>query len=269
MNRIAISNIAWPGDADDEALALVAATGYSGLEIAPVKVFGPLEQAAAEPVRDYARRVSDLGLPIVAMQAILFGAQGVALFGSDEERSALRQALGEVARVAGLLGGLPCVFGAPKIRDVGVRETGEAFDIAVEFFRQLAPLFADQGSTLCFEANPAIYDCNFATYTHEAIALVEAVGAPGFSLQFDVGTVIQNAEPAWVIEKAAGMASHFHVSQPHLAPLSLSADHERVAAISSKTGYLAAISVEMKASSDWQASVRESFNVAASYRSQR
>lgn len=265
MNRIAISNIAWPGADDAEALEVASATGYSALEIAPVKVFGPLAEATPGAVRAYARRTADMGLPIVAMQGILFGTQNGALFGSTDERSALRRTLSDVAQIAGLLEGIPCVFGAPRIRDVRGREPAEAFEIAVRFFRGIAPIFADQGSTLCFEANPAIYNCNFATHTKEAVALVEAVGGPGFGLQFDAGTVIQNEEPASVVGYAARIASHLHVSQPHLSPITDLTAHLRIAKLVRVSGYSAAISVEMKHEERWRDGLSAAIEAARVY----
>ena len=52
LDRICISNIAWPSEADREAVRLVAEIGYAGIEIAPAKTFGgwqDLNLGAAAP----------------------------------------------------------------------------------------------------------------------------------------------------------------------------------------------------------------------------
>lgn len=267
MKRIAISNLAWPDSEDVEALSTIASYGYTGLEIAPVKVFGPLALATRKTVDDYHTRARDLGLPIVAMQAILFGVQNASLFGGDAERSALKIALVDVARVSGWLGGIPCVFGAPKLRDRGALGMDEAQDIAVAFFRDIAPVFSDQGSTLCFEANPVIYGCNFITHTDEACELVKTVASDGFSLNFDTGTAIANDEDAGVISRALSIACHIHISEPHLSPVKKASRHDMIAQIVAQSAYCNEISVEMKSDRAWDGNVLGAFSIAKRYAS--
>ena len=55
--KISISNIAWPGNADDEALKLVHELGFCGIELAPGKVFS--HRDAVDEARKYRKLVED------------------------------------------------------------------------------------------------------------------------------------------------------------------------------------------------------------------
>ena len=123
--QISISNIAWPAEAEEEALALVSDLGFRGLELAPGKVFS--HRNALEEARSYRGAAEERGLEIVAFQAILFGDLDVALFGTDRQRRALAEHLAAIARLAGAAGAGACVFGAPGARRRNGLEEAKAF----------------------------------------------------------------------------------------------------------------------------------------------
>lgn len=267
MDRRAISNIAWGAEHDGEALDLAAELGFAGIEIAPGKVFGPLDAMDTSAPRRYRQELAARGLVVPALQAILFGATDAHLFTSPEARSRLRERLEAVAALAGELEAGACVFGAPKLRDPGEMPADDAWRTAAAFFADLAPRFAERGTSLCFEANPPIYDCRFVTGTLEAIALVEVVGREGFDLQLDMGTVFANAEADEVVERAGGIARHCHVSEPGLAPLGTapSADHARTGRALAASGYGGWISVEMRAVDDRPGAMRRAAALVAEH----
>src|SRR5262245_32244396 len=71
--RLAISNLAWPGEADESAAAVLVDCGAQGVEIAPTKVWTrPLEATASER-RAYRAAWERRGIQVVALQALLFG----------------------------------------------------------------------------------------------------------------------------------------------------------------------------------------------------
>ena len=199
--KLAISNIGWPSEADGEALALARDLGFNGIELAPTKVFGPLDESDDQTIVAYRDTMAEQGLRVPALQAILFGVSGAHLFKSEAARVELGVRLTRVAEIAGLLGAGACVFGSPGLRDPGDLAADEARDIAVAFFAGIAPRFADHGTTLAFEANPTIYNCGFVTRTLEAVELVRQVATPGFGLQIDMGTVFANDEPDEAIDR--------------------------------------------------------------------
>ncbi len=266
MRKLAsISNIAWPADADDEAIKLAAELGFSGIELAPSKVFGPLDSVSVTALQHYRDKLNSHGLAISALQAILFGVSDSYLFRSQEARARLAQRLSRVAEVAGALGAQACVFGSPSLRDPGDLEADKAMGIAAAFFTDVAPHFAERGTLLAFEANPPLYGCRFVTGTSEAIALVEMVASPGFGLQLDVGTVLENSEELSIVEAAAGIAAHCHASEPGLVPLEPGGHpHKEIGDALARGGYRGWVSVEMRATEDWRTAMQQAAKVMTS-----
>lgn len=262
MTRFSISNIAWPADADDEAVGRAAECGFEGIELAPMKVFGPLEDCPKQRLADYRNKLADLGLAIPALQAILFGVQDCELFRSGETRTRLARHLRLVAEIAGALGAKACVFGAPTLRDPGDLDPAASIGIAVNFFADIAGAYEDAGTALAFEANPPHYKCRFVTETPQAIQLVQAVGRAGFRLQIDTGTVFINGEDPGIAEAAAPLAAHFHASEKDLAPIgTLGSDHAAVAAALGRGGYAGWRSVEMRSTPSWRDNVRAAIDL--------
>jgi sugar phosphate isomerase/epimerase len=161
---LAISNIAWPAEDDAEALDLIAAAGFTGLEVAPVKTFGPWETMDLRRVREVAAGLAARGLPIVAMQGLLFGNPVAKLFGNAEEQAELARHLGLVARIAGACGGVPCVFGAPAARDPGDLPAADAMAQAKDFMAGIGSQFAMHDGNLAIEAVPETHGGRFVTH---------------------------------------------------------------------------------------------------------
>jgi sugar phosphate isomerase/epimerase len=255
LRSLGISNLAWPPDAWRDALRLVRESGLDAIEVAPFDFFKTWD-ADDDAVRALRDEIAGAGMTCAAMQGILYQAPHVHLFTSTEARAALRAHLARVARFAELLGASACVFGAPKLRDPGELPAAQAWDIAVDFFRAVAPVFADYGAAIAFEANARLYGCRFVTTTREAVELVTAVDHPGCGLQIDTGTLFLEHEDPDVLRAAAPLAVHAHVSEPNLAPIGSSGvDHEPIAAALRASGYAGSLSIEMKAVPDWRAAV--------------
>ena len=258
FSGLAISNIAWPAGDDTEALDRVAAAGFTGVEVAPARTFGDWDALDLAQVRRTAADFAARGLPIVAMQAITFGVHGIRLFGSPAEREALARHLRRVAEIAGACGGVPCVFGAPAIRDPGDIPANAALERAADFLARIAPSFAANRSSLAFEAVPSAYHCRFVTHTGAAVALVRRIASPGLGLQIDAGTVLLNEEPLAILAEATPLAVHCHASAPHLAPVAPYAGaHARLAMMLRSAGWRGWVSVEMRTAPDWRSAIAE------------
>lgn len=270
QRKYCVSNIAWPKDDDDKALDLIVELGFSGVEIAPVKVFGALSEVHESDVRLYREKLEQLGLSASAMQAILFGALDARLFGTPEEERALYSRLLRVAELAGWLGVKACVFGAPALRDPGDLPLDSAVRDARRFFQSIGPAYAERGSSLCFEANPEIYNCRFVTHTLDALSLVLDVSSPGFGLQFDAGTYFANNEAKTVTADVLAAANHFHISEPHLVPIGSSGvDHAQLGELLLDSSYKGWVSIEMRASDDWQHAIRDAAKVLEAHYGKR
>jgi sugar phosphate isomerase/epimerase len=214
--RLAVSNIAWPAGADEEAVPLLLAHGVAGVELAPTKLWHrPLEAGAADVARcrDWWER---RGLPVVALQALLYGRPDLMLFGTPAAREAAAEYLEGVVRLAAGLGARALVFGSPGNRRRGDLDPAAATAIAVPFFRRVADVAAGLGVWLCVEPNPPAYDCDWVTTAAEAVALVDAVGQEGFGLHLDTAAMHLAGDDPDCVRAAGGRLRHFHVSAPHL-----------------------------------------------------
>lgn len=258
--RLAISNIAWPAGADEEAAPLLHAHGIEGVELALTKIWPePLDAPAAE-LRAYRDRWEKRGVPIAALQALLFGKPHLTVFGAETVRQQTRDYLAGIIERAAWLGARALVFGSPKNRQRGERSQREAWAIAVPFFRELGQIAARHGVYFCIEPNPPEYGCDFVSTVAEGIELVDAVGEPGFGLHLDTGGMALTGDvPAASIAAAAERCRHFHISEPFLAEVGGGkTQHSECAAALQARGYRGWISIEMgeaKEPGGWRAAM--------------
>jgi sugar phosphate isomerase/epimerase len=139
------------------------------------------------------------------------------------------------------------VFGSPKNRLRGALPSDEANELAADFFREIGDHAAARGVTLCIEANPRDYGCDFVTTTDEAVALCRLVGHPGIRVNGDLGGMTMSGEdPRSSVVAAGELLAHFHASEPNLAELGAGADHARAALALAAIGYRRWVSIEMR-----------------------
>ena len=222
--------------------------GITGVEVAPTKTWPqPLEANDAEIV-DYRRFWEDRGIRIVAMQALLYGREDLAIFEGDEKRRETQDYLRGVMAVAAKLGAGPLVFGSPKNRRRGELSPGEAQAIAAAFFRKAGEAAQELGVRLCIKPNPPQYACDFVNRSDEGLELVRAADSAGFGLHLDAAGMTLSEEPlVEALERCAGSICHFHVSEPFLGPIGEGGvDHETLAATLKRIGYDQWVSVEMR-----------------------
>ena len=243
--RLAVSNIAWERDDDDRVAELLRREKVEAIEIAPTKWRErPLDATPAEIIA-FRREWADRGLRIVSMQALLFGRADLQLFG--ETRRAMSDYLRRMIDFGGAVGAHALVFGSPKNRTRGSLSTSDATQIAADFFRPLGAHAAELGVTLCIEANPPEYGCDFLTTTAEAVALCDVIDSPGIAINGDLGGMTMSGDdPRATIASAARWLGHFHASEPQLAEIGTTADHASAAAGLADIGYGRWVSIEMR-----------------------
>ena len=221
--RLSISNIAWDPSEDEAIATSLRRLGINAIDIAPSKYF--LDQAAVSSQQISAVRAtwSQRGFDIVGMQSLLFGLPCLNIFGPAEHRSALLQHLTHTCRIAAGLGAQRLVFGSPKNRDSSGLEPSHAAALALHFFTSLGDIALNEGVTICLEANPPSYGCNFITTTDDAIAIIKEINHPAIKLQLDTGTVLINGEDHMqllsTLSKHPRLLGHIHISEPKLIPL--------------------------------------------------
>jgi sugar phosphate isomerase/epimerase len=241
--KLAISNIAWAAAHDAEMYAFLQETGYTGLEIAPTRIFPVNPYDSLSEAAVFSRTLKEkYSLQVCSMQSLWFG-KTEKLFGSDEERSLLLNYTKQAIDFASAIGCGNLVFGSPKNR---ITDENSSMDKAVSFFRALGEYAHEKKCVLAMEANPVIYGTNYINTTDEALALVREVESPGFKVNFDLGTSIYNGEGLEKLSRSLNLIHHIHISEPYLAKIEKRDIHRELSSILSREHYNGFVSIEMK-----------------------
>lgn len=230
--RIGISNIAWDASEDAEVAELLQRHAIDAIDVAPTKYFAAPADASESEVQAVRQWWSERGIEITGMQSLLFGTQGLNVFGPTEVQAAMLAHLHSVCRVGAALGATRLVFGSPRNRDRSGLIDAQAEIIAVDFFRRLGDIAAQAGVLVCLEPNPEQYGANFMTTAAETARVVRHVAHPAIAMQFDTGALAMSREIAGaVLREHAVLVGHVHLSEPELLPLGDGVtDHAGVAA---------------------------------------
>jgi sugar phosphate isomerase/epimerase len=250
--RIAISNIAWDINEDGAMARLLTQYLINAIDIAPGKYFPEPAEATARQVDQVRAWWADQGIELTGMQALLFGTQGLNLFGSTAVQQRMLDHLAAICRIGGRLGATRLVFGSPKNRDRSSLTDAETLTMAVSFFRQLGDIAASEGVQVCLEPNPTCYGANFMTSSLETAQVVQAVDHPAIRMQFDSGALTLNGEdPFQVLCESSQLIGHVHLSEPNLLPLGDgSTNHQTMAQALQQYLPNALVSIEMVATKE-------------------
>jgi sugar phosphate isomerase/epimerase len=268
--KLAVSNIAWAPQEDDQAAELLRSAGVGAIEIAPTKYWPAPCAPTAESIKEVRSRWADRGMQIVALQSLLFGCPQLSIFGDASMRRATADYLRTILDIAHGLGAKALVFGSPKNRDRQERSFVAAIAEAAEFFRPLAQHAADLNCAIAFEPNPTQYGCNFCTTVAESLALLEAVDHPGLRLNLDIGIMHLNGEPMdETVRRALPWMAHIHLSEPNLATIGTADTPHALAARSLQSaGWRGYVSIEMRSQTGGQsnlAALRQALTVVSEY----
>lgn len=239
--KLAVSNIAFSSGQDEQVYALMNRLGFSGLEIAPTRILPQTPYERLEQASLFQKQLKQTyHLNIVSMQSIWYGVTE-RIFAGDQERQVLIDYTEKAIDFAAAAGCGNLVFGCPKNRRI---DHPSQYPIAVDFFSSLGEYAQKKGCVVAIEANPPIYDTNFINTTAEAEALCRQVGSPGFRINLDIGTIIENKES--VRELPFDLISHVHLSEPGLLPIQKRPLHRELSDALRDAGYTGYCSVEMK-----------------------
>lgn len=224
-----VSQIAWSADDHPRALERAAAWGVTGIEVAPSLLFHGYEDPFApgtKAIRAARSTFDAFGLATPSMQALLTGAAGAQMFGTQEERAALDARIHQCIVLASALGVPHMVFGSPKQRRVpkgmGMEEANA---IALDTVRVWDGWCQMEGVSIGLECNPPLYGGNFWTAHSDLMGFVEAAGLPNIGMTLDIGaTVLAGVDVADVLKRMGPNIRHVHWSAPNLAPPPTDAD---------------------------------------------
>lgn len=221
--KLSISNIAWASDLDEAVYPLLQSLGYTGLEIAPTRIFPENPYAHGKEAASFARSLYEtFGLTVCSMQSIWYG-RTERLFGTGEERQILMDYTKQALDFAAAMGCPNLVFGSPRNRQ---RPQDASLEPVLDFFRELGAYASERGTTLSMEPNPPIYHTNFINTTDQACDLAAQIRTllgqshrTGFAVNLDLGTIIENQESLSCFSQWLPLVNHIHISEPHLIPL--------------------------------------------------
>ena len=240
--KLAISNIGWSYDNDNQIYEKMIKYGYSGLEIAPTRIFTENPYNRCQEAGTWSFKLKKLyNFTIPSMQSIWFG-KSEKLFASKRERKELLDYTKKAIDFAEAIGCGNLVFGCPRNRNV---EDGMDTEPALNFFYEIGEYAYKKGTVIGMEANPSIYNTNYINDTLSAIHLIERVKSKGFLLNLDLGTVIQNQEDINEIKGKVQLINHIHISEPGLQPIQKRELHNKLRDILSEENYNKFISIEM------------------------
>jgi sugar phosphate isomerase/epimerase len=231
-NAVSISNLAWSPAEDSAVLALLRRYDVRAIDVVPKKFFDDPATATTPQIAAARTRWADSGIAFAGMQSLLYGTQGLNVFGSPDIQEKLLEHLRHICRIGGELGATRLVFGSPRNRDRAGLDDTAALEIAVHFFRRLGDIAAANGVLVCLEPNPAAYHSNFMCTADETAAVVRATVHHAIRMQLDTGALTLNGEDVRAVLAAhASLIGHIHASEPHLVPLGTgTTDHAAMAA---------------------------------------
>ena len=261
--NLSISNIGWTADRDNQIYEIMKKYGFSGLEIAPTRIFPETPYGKLEEARIWADNLKKLyGFSVSSMQSIWYGRQEK-IFGTEEEFQALVAYTKKAIDFAAVIGCGNLVFGCPRNRSI---PEGADPKTGIRFFREIGNYAAVKGTVIGMEANPPIYNTNYVNNTSAAFALIDEVSSEGFKLNLDVGTMIQNEEGMEVLTGRIHLINHVHISEPRLKLIEQRAIHFALRDVLLDEGYKGYVSIEMGRTDEVKlienkiSYVREAFN---------
>ena len=242
MIHFSVSNIGWTSENDQLVYNIMRAEGFSGLEIAPTRIFPDRPYDNMFSAKKWKEELySQYGLTISSMQSIWYGRSEL-IFGTNNEREILISYTKKAIDFAEIIGCENLVFGCPRNRSM---PEGGDVKVAVDFFRTLGDYAYNHHTVIAMEANPPIYNTNFLNTTLDAINFVEKVDSKGVLLNLDLGTMIENGEEVDILREKESFINHVHISEPHLKPIQRREIHKRLANYLRDVNYDRFVSIEV------------------------
>lgn len=245
-------------------MRLLGQMGCSGMEIAPSRIWPEPVNTTVSERKDYRKMVSDHGLEISAMQALLYTRQDLGLFRTASVEWETVEYIKKLCALAHDLGLKVLVFGSPANRKRGEIAMGEALERAAAFFAKIAPVAEGFGLCVCIEPlRPQ--ETDFITSSAEGLKLVDMVGSPGFGLHLDAKALSEEgSDIKALLSKAVGSLRHFHINDPDLVDVNSTGkvDHFAIGGALRECGYDRFVSIEMRQQADHDRSIRSSLKVS-------
>ena len=245
--KLAASNIGWPVERDDEVLRFMADRGFTGLEIAPTRLFADDPYDKLAQAADYAQNIkAEYGLQICSMQSIWYG-MPQRIIDSEKSRRLLLDYTEKALRFADAVECRNLVFGCPRNR---AYEKSDDIPVLEDFLLRCACLAEKHGAVIALEANPPIYNTNYINKTVQALEMIKHLAHPALKLNLDIGTVIENSEVLDWISEDGSLINHVHISEPKLVQINERPEHSLLIRKLNDIAYPGFVSIEMGSKGD-------------------
>ena len=239
--KLSISNLAWELKDNQKVYERLNKRNFSGIEIAPTKLFPQLPYEHLEEAAEFCRKLkSGYNLEISSMQSIWYGQQGN-IFDCEEDRIALQDYTFKAVDFASTINCKNLVFGNPKARNMN---NGHTEDEVFGFFKRISDYADENGTCIALEPNPVIYSTNFINHTSQAFDFCKKSGCDHLRVNIDLGTIIYNSESFDWLLSDLDLVNHIHISEPYLKKIEKRELHKELKALE-HLGYDKYISIEM------------------------
>ncbi|MDR1012673.1 MAG: sugar phosphate isomerase/epimerase [Lactobacillales bacterium] len=243
--KLSISQMAWDQADNLKILTYLKAYDFQGIEVLPTMMVKDNPYDSLKEAATFRQRlVRKYSLEVSSMQSLIYG-RHENLFGTNEERKTLFSYLQKAILFAQKIHCPNLVFGSPKNRLIG-KVTKDKEQKAYSFFKKLGNFAYEHQTFFLLEANPAIYGGDYLLTTKQALKVIKEVNSPGFCLNYDLGTVIENKETLDILQENINLVHHIHISEPFLAKIKPRTLHQELAKILRRLNYEQYVSIEMK-----------------------
>lgn len=212
--RFAICNEMFEGWAFEDVCREAGKAGYDGVEIAPFTLGKLANEVTSEECARMRSAAASYGIEIVGLHWVLAQTEG--FYVNHPDAGVRRRTAGYIESLAELCAGLEgsvIVFGSPKQRSVHPELTRQqAWDYAVQTFKQAVPALESRGVVLCLEPlGPE--ETDFVNTANEAAQMIREIDSPSFRLLLDVKAMSTEGTPIPDLIRAhAGIVAHFHAN---------------------------------------------------------
>jgi sugar phosphate isomerase/epimerase len=212
--RFAICNETFQDWPHEKVCDAVAATGYTGLELAPFTFTPLITDLSAARRAEIRQQAESRGLTLIGLHWLLAKTEGFMLTSPDAEvRKRTGLYVGELARACRDFGGEILVLGSPMQRRIppGARRA-QAEDYAIDSLGHALPELDRQRVYLCLEPL-APTEADFLQTAAEGKAMMDRLAHEWVKLHLDVKAMSSEASPVPdVIRGFAPWMKHFHAN---------------------------------------------------------
>ncbi|MDO9036438.1 MAG: TIM barrel protein, partial [Methanoregula sp.] len=192
--ELAVSNVAWYNNRIEDFIHFISSQGLKGIELAPSMIWPEPVSAPGNERVLLQRKISDAGLRVTGIQALLFSRQDLVLFGEAKKREEMLEYLTGMMDVCHDLGGEVMVFGSPRNRIIGNLSPHKARAIALGFFHEVGVRAAKRSINFLIEPLGKT-ETDFISTVSEACNFLEEAGNPdGLGLHIDTKGLIDEKE---------------------------------------------------------------------------